>query len=382
MPPSIIRINDISGGNTMDNMIRIDKDYVEWLKHVKKRFKNTQIKASIKVNDELLRFYWSIGKDIVNMQAESKWGGAFFETLSEDLKKMFPGAKGFSTTNLRYMKRYYNLFGEILPQLGAELPEATNLPQVGAEIYAIPWGHIKLIVDKCKDEPEKAMFFVDEVIKNNWSRAVLLNFLDTNLYERQGKAISNFQTTLPAYTGDLAQEITKDPYNFDFIALNRDYNEKELKDALTEKVMNLLIEMGKGFAFVGREYPLPIEGTEEYIDLLFYHLNLHCYVVVEVKIKEFKSRDIGQIGTYINIVDDIVKMDSDGKTIGLIICKEKNNVLAKYAVNSSNEPIAISAYELSNFLPENLATLLPSTDELESRLLLDEAVNENDNNNQ
>ncbi len=351
----------------MDNMIRIDKDYIEWLKHVKKRFKNTQIKASIKVNDELLRFYWSIGKDIVNMQAESKWGGAFFETLSEDLKKMFPGAKGFSTTNLRYMKRYYNLFGEILPQLGAELPEATNLPQVGAEIYAIPWGHIKLIVDKCKDEPEKAMFFVDEVIKNNWSRAVLLNFLDTNLYERQGKAISNFQTTLPAYTGDLAQEITKDPYNFDFIALNRDYNEKELKDALTEKVMNLLIEMGKGFAFVGREYPLPIEGTEEYIDLLFYHLNLHCYVVVEVKIKEFKSRDIGQIGTYINIVDDIVKMDSDGKTIGLIICKEKNNVLAKYAVNSSNKPIAISAYELSNFLPENLATLLPSTDELDSR---------------
>ena len=157
---------------------------------------------------------------------------------------------------------------------------------------------------------------------------------------------------------------------------------EELKDALTEKVMNLLIEMGKGFAFVGREYPLPIEGTEEYIDLLFYHLNLHCYVVVEVKIKEFKSRDIGQIGTYINIVDDIVKMDSDGKTIGLIICKGKNNVLAKYAVNSSNEPIAISAYELSNFLPENLATLLPSTDELESRLLLDEAVNENDNNNQ
>ena len=146
--------------------------------------------------------------------------------------------------------------------------------------------------------------------------------------------------------------------------------------------MNLLIEMGKGFAFVGREYPLPIEGTEEYIDLLFYHLNLHCYVVVEVKIKEFKSRDIGQIGTYINIVDDIVKMDSDGKTIGLIICKEKHNVLAKYAVNSSNEPIAISAYELSNFLPENLATVLPSTDELESRLLLDEAVNENDNNNQ
>ena len=159
---------------------------------------------------------------------------------------------------------------------------------------------------------------MNEVIKNNWSRAVLLNFLDTNLYERQGKAISNFKMTLPTYTGDLAQEITKDLYNFDFVAVNRDYNERELKDALTEKVMKLLIEMGKGFAFVGREYPLPIEGTEEYIDLLFYHLNLHCYVVVEVKVKEFQSRDIGQIGTYINIVDDIVRTDVDGKTIGLI----------------------------------------------------------------
>lgn len=161
-----------------------------------------------------------------------------------------------------------------------------------------------------KTTQKKPYFFVDEVIKNNWSRAVLLNFLETNLYERQGKAISNFRTTLPSYTGDLAQEITKDPYNFDFIAVNRKYTEKELKDALTEKVIKLLIEMGKGFAFVGREYPLPIEGTKEYIDLLFYHLKLHCYVVVEVKVKEFKSRDIGQIGTYINIVDDIVKMDS------------------------------------------------------------------------
>ena len=309
----------------------------------------------------MLRFYWSLGRDIVEKQAESKWGSAFFDTLSEDLRKMFPGTKGFSTTNLRYMKRYYDIFGEILPQVEAELSDVTNVPRVGAEIYTIPWGHIKVIVDKCKGNPEKALFFVDEVIKNNWSRAVLLNFLDTNLYERQGKAISNFKTTLPAYSGDLAQEITRDPYNFDFVAVNHDYTERELKDALTEKVIKLLIE-----------------GTEEYIDLLFYHLNLHCYVVVEVKVKEFKSRDIGQIGTYINIVDDIVRTEADGKTIGLIICKEKNNVLAKYAVNSSNEPIAISAYELSNFLPDNLASMLPSTEELESRLILDEELESNE----
>ena len=250
----------------MNNMIRIDNEYIEWLKIIKSRFKSTQIKAAIRVNDELLRFYWSMGKDIVEKQAESRWGTAFFETLSEDLRKMFPGTKGFSTTNLRYMKRYYDMFGEILPQVEAELSGSSNLPQVGAEIYTIPWGHIKVIVDKCKGNPEKALFFVDEVIKNNWSRAVLLNFLDTNLYERQGKAISNFELTLPEYTGELAQEITKDPYNFDFVAINRNYNERELKDALTEKVMKLLLEMGKGFAFVGKEYPLPIEGTEEYID--------------------------------------------------------------------------------------------------------------------
>lgn len=361
----------------MNKLIRLDNEYIEWLKDIRNRFRNTQIKASIKVNEEVLRFYWSLGKDIIDMQAESKWNGAFFETLSEDLRKMFSGSKGFSTTNLRYMKRYYELFSEILPQVGAENMHSENLPQVGAEIYSIPWGHIKIIIDKCKDNPKKAIFFVNEVIQNNWSRAVLLNFISTNLFERQGKAISNFKKTLPLYTGDLAQEITKDPYNFDFISVNKDYSEKELKDALTEKVIKLLIEMGKGFAFVGREYPLPIDGTEEYIDLLFYHLSLHCYVVVEVKIKEFKSRDIGQIGTYINIVDDIVKTEVDNKTIGLIICKEKNNVLAKYAVNSSMEPIAISAYELSNFLPDNMASILPSTTELESRLALDEKIDIN-----
>ena len=360
----------------MNDMIRIDEEYIEWLKSIKNRFKSAQIKASIKVNEEVLRFYWSLGKDIVEKQAESRWGTAFFETLSEDLRKLFPETKGFSQTNLRYMKRYYDLFGQNLPQVGEEMAHLENLPQAGAEIYAVPWGHLKVIIDKCKGNPEKALFFICEVIKNNWSRAILLNFLDTNLYERQGSAISNFQKTLPAYTGDLAQEFTKDPYNFDFIAINRDYNERELKDALTEKVVKLLIEMGKGFAFVGREYPLPIEGTEEYIDLLFYHLSLHCYVVVEVKIREFNSRDIGQIGTYIGIVDDIIRTAADSKTIGLIICKEKNNILAKYAVNSSSEPIAISSYELSNFLPNNLVKILPSTEELEVRLSLSERLDD------
>ena len=208
--------------------------------------------------------------------------------------------------------------------------------------------------------------FVKKTILNNWSRAVLLNFLDTDLYERQGKAISNFEYALPEPQSDLAQEITKDPYNFDFVAIREDYSEKELKDALMDNITKFLMELVKGFAFVGREYTIPIEGTEEKIDLLFYHLYLHCYVVVEVKIAAFTSRDIGQIGTYVNIVDDLVNTDFDAKTVGLIICKSKNNILAKYVVNSSKEPIGISEYKLSNLLPVEYRASMPTIEEIEN----------------
>ena len=190
-----------------------------------------------------------------------------------------------------------------------------------------------------------------ETINNNWSRAVLLNFLDTDLYERKGKAITNFDMALPSIQGELYQEITKDPYHFELLGLQEDYNEKQLKDALMDNMTNLLLGLGNGFSFVGREYLLPIEGTEEYIDLLFYHILLHCFVVVEVKVVPFSSRDIGQVGTYVVIVDDILCIEIENKTIGLIICKNKNNVLAQYAVSSSKEPIGISSYELSKLLP-------------------------------
>ena len=216
---------------------------------------------------------------------------------------------------------------------------------------AVPWGHHRLIIDRCKGDNVKASFFVRKTIQNNWSRAVLENFLDTDLYERQGKAITNFEYTLPTPQSDLAQEMTKDPYNFDFLTIREDYDETQLKSALVDNVINFLLELGRGFAFVGKEYPLPIEGTEERIDLLFYHLWLHCYVVVEVKVKAFNSRDIGQTATYVAIADDLIRREGDNKTIGLIICKSKNNVLAKYAVRTSKEPIGISEYELSNLLP-------------------------------
>ncbi|MDD3339102.1 MAG: PDDEXK nuclease domain-containing protein [Lachnospiraceae bacterium] len=402
-------------------------EYRRWIKSIEERFRQSQIKAAVSVNREMLALYWSIGKDIVSNKVDNKWGGGFFEKLSKDMSDILPGVHGFSSSNLRYMKKFYEIyhtvilpqvvgelgeeelcekfpqivgelgeeelcekFPQIVGELGEEelcekLPQAVGelkqegmcekFPQVVGELgeegmcekspqvvgelskdelLSIPWGHHRVIIDKCKGNINKSIFFIKKTIENNWSRAVLLNFLETDLYERRGKAVSNFRYSLPAVQSALAQEITRDPYNFTFLTMKEDYDEKELKDALLDNITKFLMELGKGFSFVGREYVIPIEGTEEKIDLLFYHLNLHCYIVIEVKVIPFNSRDIGQVGTYVNIVDNLVKTDTDAKTIGLIICKSKNNVLAKYAVNSSREPIGISEYELSHFLSDRM----------------------------
>ena len=343
----------------MAELTSLDREYKEWIRSVSQKYRQSQIKAAVSVNRELIAFYWDLGKDI--SEREKKWGTGFYKMISSDMKKLLPDCSGFAERNLRYMVSFYVLYSPrvYLPQVAADLREkAANekLPQVVAELnaadlFSIPWGHHRLILDRCKGDVDKAIFFVRKTIQNNWSRAVLMNFLDTDLYERQGKAISNFQYALPAVQSDLAQEMTKDPYNFDFLAIQEDYDEKLLKDALVKNIMHFLLELGRGFSFVGKEYPLPIEETEERMDLLFYHLWLHCYVVIEVKVKAFTPADIGQTATYVAITDDLIRREGDGKTIGLIICKSKNNVLAKYAVGTSNEPIGISEYELSHFLP-------------------------------
>lgn len=236
------------------------------------------------------------------------------------------------------------------------------------KVFMIPWGHIKLLIDKCHDDPGKFNYYIDKVIENNWSRAVLLNFLDTDLYERQGQAITNFKYTLPKENSDLAQEITKDPYNFDFVAIRQGYNEKELKDALMDNVQNFLMELGIGFAFVGREYRLQVGNTEQYIDMLFYNIKRHCYVVVEVKVVEFEPGFISQTATYVSAVNHTLKGESDTQTIGLLICKTKDNILAKYAVETSTEPIGISEYELNALMPKDFKGTLPTIEELEQEL--------------
>ena len=352
----------------------LTEDYKKWVESISLRYRQCQIKAAVSVNRELISFYWTLGQEIVEREAEKQYGSNFYSSLSRDLKSSIPGIKGFASTNLRYMAKFYTLYsGTNLPQ-AVGISESSNFPQLVGDLqqedlFAVPWGHHRLIIDRCKDDHDKAAFFVKKTIQNNWSRAVLENFLDTNLYERQGKAITNFAYSLPAPQSDLAQEMTKDPYNFDFLTIQEDYDEKQLKEALVDNVIKLLLEFGRGFAFVGKEYPLPIEGTEERIDLLFYHLWLHCYVVVEVKVKAFNSRDIGQTATYVAIADDLIRREGDNKTIGLIICKSKNNVLAKYAVGTSKEPIGISEYELSNILPtpEEIETKLSEGTDVEEK---------------
>ncbi len=357
-----------------EKILKQDADYKTWIRSLSERYQNSQIKAAVSVNREMLMFYWSLGRDIVEMQAESRWGSGFFGGLSRDLRKEIPDARGFSPRNLRYMKRFYELFpaeGQIVPQLAAQIEKtehAAILPQVAEELFSVPWGHIRLIVDRVKGDRDKANYYVHQTVQNGWSRSVLMNYLDSNLYERQGKAITNFTKALPEPQSDLAQEITRDPYEFDFLSIRKDYDEKELKDALMANISQFLMELGTGFALLGREYRLKVGETEQWIDLLFYHAKLHCYVVIEVKATDFKPEYVGQLGTYVVAVNHILKTDTDEPTIGLLVCKSKDNVMAQYALEGTSQPIGISEYELSKLVPEDFKGSLPTIEEIEAEL--------------
>lgn len=357
----------------MGEMIKIDTEYLKWISSVTDKFRKSQIKAASKVNSEMLRFYFELGSEISGRNMENRYGSSFYKRISEDLQRELPDVRSFSVTNLKYMTYFYELYAGVVnrPQVEDD-SESSNRPQVGDDLngamFMIPWGHNKLIIDKCNGDTDKALFFARETLENNWSRSVLMNFLDTDLYSRQGKAVSNFDKVLPAVQSDLAREMTKDPYNFDFLTIRKGYDEKELKDALMQNVQSLLMELGRGFAFVGREYRLVVGKTEQFIDMLFYNIPNHCYVVVEVKVRDFEPGDMGQLGTYIGAVDGILKSEGDNQTVGLLICRTKDNVLAQYAVNMINAPIGISEYELSNVMPEEFRSSMPTIEEIENEL--------------
>lgn len=341
------------------NINIIDDEYALWVKQLSSRYRQSRINAACKVNGTLIEYYWNLGKDITSKDAENKYGSKFYARLSSDLRAELPGVEGLSETNIRYTKRFYQLYSGL----------AENLPQVVEDLQKIPWSHHRYIIDKCSDCAGKALFYVRQAWQNGWSRAVLLNFMDSRLYERQGKALTNFGHNLPHETSDLAQELTKDPYSFDFLAIMDGYNERQLKDALLKNITSFLVELGTGFAYVGREYRLQIGEKEKFIDLLFYNLNIRCYVVVEVKIDEFDSADIGQLGTYVTAVNHILRKDGiDNPTIGLLICKSKDRLLAQYALESSSQPLGISEYELSKIYPTNVEGTMPSIKEIETKL--------------
>ena len=372
----------------MDKPINIlDKDYLQWVKELCKRYRQSQVKAAVKVNHVVLQFYWELGKDICNKEAENKYGSKFYAALSRDLRNEMPDAEGLSERNLRYTKKFYQLYSQeirILQQLAAN-SESEILQQPAAkfnteftqqvanqlkrDIFSIPWGHHMLLIDKFLTEPQKALFYVQQVIENGWSRNVLHNYIDSSLYERQGKALSNFTRTLPDVGSDLAQEITRDPYNFAFTGITKPYNERILKDALLNNITKFLTELGTGFAYVGKEYRLQIGEKENFIDLLFYNLNLSCYIVLEVKIGSFTFADVRQLGGYVVACNHLLRKEGrDNPTIGLLICKEKDRIQAQYALESSSQPIAISEYDLEKFYPEKLEGTMPTIEEWEAKL--------------
>lgn len=355
-------------------IVKFDKDYYEWIAELSQRYRQNQIKAVVKVNSVMLKFYWSLGKDIVERQFENRYGSHFYETLSRDLTLDLGNRKGLAPTSLWYAKSFYSLYFPLFTNLrqDAEDSSGTNFRQDAEEfelLFSIPWTHHQKIIDKVKGDGRKALFFVRKTWENQWGRGVLMNFLDTDLYERQGAALTNFHTTLPAVDSDLAQQLLKDPYHFHFAQLNEQYTEKELKDELMNKLSQFLLELGKGFSFVGREYRLSAGGKDKYIDLLFYIIPIHRYCVIEVKTTEFDFQDIGQLAGYTAMVDELLNTPVDGASIGLLICKEKNSVLARYALSRTNAPIGISEYELAQRqLPTELQGKLPTVEEIESGL--------------
>lgn len=351
-----------------------DKEYRSWVKELKQRYLSARLKASIDANRTLLEYYWSLGRDITDKQYANTYGSGFYETLSRDLRSEMPGEKGFSVTNLKYMYYFYQLYSQLIenrPQ-GADDFDSPNRRQSAddllREIFSIPWNHQCRIVSKCKKNPDKALFFVRKVIENSWGRDVLLNFLGTDLYERQAKAITNFSKTLPALQSDLAQQVTKDPYVFNFFEMTEDYNERELEDALVANVTKFLVELGTGFAYMGRQYRLQVGEKEIFIDLLFYNTRIHAYCCVELKTGSFEASHLGQLGLYVTAVNHQLKTEYDNPTIGLLICKDKDNIEAQYSLEAYNLPLGISQYELSKLIPKEIKSSLPSIEQIESTL--------------
>lgn len=337
----------------MKPALPLPADYADWLTSLKSRIHAAQQRATLAVNQELIRLYWQIGHDILERQEKQGWGAKVIERLSHDLRVAFPEMKGFSRANLLYMRAF-----------AAAWPDSEIVQQA---VGQLPWGHNIVLLTRLKS-PEWRIAYAQKAIEHGWSRNVLNIHIETQRLEREGKALTNFELRLPQPQSDLARECLKDPYRLDFLGLGKEANERAIESALVEHITHFLIELGAGFAYVGRQVPLEVGGEDFFIDLLFYHLRLRCYLVVELKAGPFKPEHTGKLGFYLSAVDAQIKHPEDQPTIGLLLCKSKNNIVAEYALRDSNKPIGVAEYQLVQALPEPLVTNLPSIEEIEAEL--------------
>lgn len=331
--------------------------YGSLLQQIKTDIQQSQLRAALSVTKELTLLYWRIGKTLSEKIAEEKWGAKTVERLSKDLASSFPGVAGFSFRNLKSMRQFADCYPDNIRETAVSL---------------LPWGHNIVLMQKLYDR-ESRLWYAKQAIENGWSRSVLTTWIESDLYARQGKSITNFKQTLPSVQSDLAEQTIKDPYNFDFLTLDKKFREKELEQGLINHIQKFLIELGQGFSFVGSQVGLTVGNKDYYIDLLFYHLKLRCYIVLELKADEFEPRDAGQINFYLSAVDDMLRHPDDNPTIGLILCKTKDNFTAEYALRDIRKPIGISGYEvkLVESLPKELKGSLPTIEEIEQELSSD-----------
>ena len=330
----------------------IAEGYDEFLRDLKERIRRAQVQAVLAVNRELVLLYWQIGRDILTRQQQQGWGAKVIDRLAADLRDSFPEMKGFSPRNLKYMRAFTK-----------DYPDEQFVQQVVAQI---PWGHNVRILDAVKDLAERE-WYIRQTIQHGWSRDVLVHQISSGLYHRQGKAITNFDR-IPLPQSELAQELLKDPYTFDFLSLGEDALERDLERALIDHIREFLLELGVGFAFVGSQYHIEVGRQDFYIDLLFYHLRLRCFVVIDLKMSDFQPEFSGKMNFYLSAVDDLVRHPDDQPSIGIILCKSKNQVIAEYALRDMNKPIGVSAYQLQDALPPQMKGSLPTIEELEDVL--------------
>lgn len=329
-------------------------DYKIWIDSLKSKIKSARIKVALSVNSQLIELYWEIGKDISEKTKNAGWGSGVIEQISTDLKHEFPEMKGFSRRNLYAIKQWYEFYYQ----------EFEFVPQPVAQI---PWGHNRLIISRVKSV-EEALFYCGETVKNGWSRDLLDTQLDKKLFKRNSQSTHNFENTLPEKQSKMAAESLKDPYNFDFLGLHDDALEREIENELVANITEFLLELGKGFAFVGKQYKIEISETDYFIDLLFYHLELRCYVVIELKAGKFKPEYAGKLNFYLSAVDTQIRKSNDKASIGILLCTKKDKIEAEYALRDINKPMGISEYSLTQAIPDEMKTQLPSIEELENDL--------------